>query len=241
MIPAQIVLVASPGGARGDFVAGWLGTLPNFIDNYWSINPLTGKSRGTMDGAKSLDRGASLIDVIHGQHITPTADIDLYWAGSCHGTNLKNFVQDIKSLPVKVLPISIKGVDEALIRWEFVIKTYSEPKKTFGMYMNRETPSIDQLVQDFPVTDLARASALIPALSSTAHISSVEEYLPSELLGNLINYNDLFRPGGSRILCKVLGIDSATEKNHEFWDLMLPVASTPTTIVSWGQTFSINR
>ena len=43
-IKVKSLLVIGPGGARMDFVAGWLGKLPNFIDVNWTINPVTGHS-----------------------------------------------------------------------------------------------------------------------------------------------------------------------------------------------------
>lgn len=41
LIPIRLYIVVARLGARGDFLAGWLGTLPNFIDTQWHIDPDT--------------------------------------------------------------------------------------------------------------------------------------------------------------------------------------------------------
>lgn len=241
MTPVKVILVAGPGGARTDFVAGWLGTLPNFIDNFWSIDIASGKSRGLMDGAKPLDQNADLDDILADKKITLDPDASLYWAGSCHGFRLKNISKKIVSSPIQVLPISIQNVSRDLIHWEFIIKTYSEPKKTFRSYPNQQAPTIDKIINNKPITDQDRADKLQDILRVPETMNSVEDYLPTELLGNLVDYHELFCPGGSYLLCDILNITSATKKHHTFWDLMLPAADAPKTIVSWGNEFSMRR
>lgn len=241
MIAAQVVIVASPGGARGDFVAGWLGTLSSFIDSFWSIDPQSGKSRGLMDNLKSLDYNENIDDVLARCKIKPDPESNLSWAGGCHGTKLKNFLPYILSNHIRILPISIKNADQERIRWEFVVKTYAEPRKTFVSCLQGHPPSIDNLIKVSPITDQSRVETLEHLLGGPAVTDSVENYLPKELLSNLVDYNDLFQPGGSHMLCDVLGIDSATERNHKFWDQMLPMAGSPEIISAWGQEFSIPR
>ena len=76
----KVILVAGSGGARMDFVAGWLGILPQFLDGEWRIDPLTGLSHGFMMYTKLLDYGT--IDSFSNFFkeffsINPAAD--LYW------------------------------------------------------------------------------------------------------------------------------------------------------------------
>ena len=44
--PVKCILITGSPGTKYDFVAGWLSTLPLFMNNFWHIDPVTGKSYG---------------------------------------------------------------------------------------------------------------------------------------------------------------------------------------------------
>jgi hypothetical protein len=211
MINIDCYLVSGPGGSRIDFVAGWLGTLPGFINNHWGIDPTTGQSTGEMRLVKELDNDPSL--KLH-KHITDvfqnrcqlSSDPILTYAGSCHGWHLDKQI-DIDD-NVKVIYIDINNADLNKIKWEFFVKTYlSRPQIN-----NLDT--LDSILKE-PIFDQR------------------EKYYPLFKNSIVLDYNLLFCIDGSRYLCDLIGLD-VVDQYHEFYNFNLLWADAPREISARG-------
>ena len=44
LLPIKLTVIYAQGGARGDFLAGCLGTFPEYLENYWTLDCETGHS-----------------------------------------------------------------------------------------------------------------------------------------------------------------------------------------------------
>jgi len=209
MINAQCWLVTGSGGSRIDFVAGWLGTLPGFVNNHWSIDATTGQSIGEMRLAKQLDYEVnySVRNCLRDLGFNLTNDADLIYVGTCHGKYLQDQIQNDT---VKILYIDIDGVDYKKICWEGLAKTYL----TRPSINAKEDVDTDQIKQLF---------------SKVRNLNCPPT--PSALI---LDYTKLFQPGGSRYLCDCLQL-TVDNRYHEYYDSQLVWADTPKEISALGQ------
>lgn len=222
----KLMMVTGPGGSRIDFVAGWLGTLSNFVDNTWTISLTTGRSLGYMYQTKAVDWGVDIEPILGNDQLELDGQADTFWAGSCHGYNLN--YQKWKDLVEqgKVLFAKITNIDVPKLKWEFVTKTYLT--KNRHVYAEKAWRIDSEL--DIEPSDADRIQAVKDRFKDFA-IDGNE--LPSEFPAINLDYQKLFVPNGSRYLCDQLGI-SADEVNHRYWNLMLPLADSPEELEVWG-------
>ena len=213
MIDAKVWLVTGPGGSRIDFIAGWLGSLPNFISTRWSIHPSTGASSGEMHDTKQLDddMGVSIAHYLSEYRINLTSDSQYTYAGSCHGYALDSLIDEVDD-SVKVFYINPEPEYYEKVRWEFFVKTWLTPIITRD---ETPTPAHAELM------DRASRMSILPV--------SVPYTRPRIIL----SYGKLFSVGGSKYLCEVAGID-VEEKYHRYYDAMLSVADSPDEITVNG-------
>jgi hypothetical protein len=240
LVKIKLVLVAGIGGARMDFVSGWLGKLPNFIDTKWYIDTSTGLSLGDMHFIKSIDSPDSDIgEVVNTHKAQFDINAKLQWAGSCHGTQFEKHREKINSGLFKLLIINTDSVSEDIkdkIQWEFFAKTYLSHRKTITNYFNNANWNIDNQIDKTDITDLTRVEQLKKMLTNsktsvmTAVVPSGIEFVPAD-------YDKLFVPGGSVYLCNILGL-SASERDHKLWNTMLEFADTPDSVYAFNKTWT---
>ena len=120
MTPIKLVIVAGIGGARADFVAGWLGLLPMFVNSRWTLDPETGVSYGFQGNCRAIDQQQSISQVLSSQGCTLDQNAKFTWAVACHGYDLKpeNYLPHIDQGTIKFVSINTKGVDPKIIHWE---------------------------------------------------------------------------------------------------------------------------
>ena len=246
----KVILVAGECGSRMDFVAGWLGTLPQFLDNEWHMDPLTGQSYGFMRHTKMLDvkKIDHFSDFFRGIFtINPAAD--LCYAGSLHVILPDNILSAVNSEQAELLIIDTSTVDVSHIRWECAVKTLLSRLKTRDAIKNwNRTWQVDGRIIKYSTTPGINNSGV----TNLDRIALVKEYLLKEInrlyrgmppLALSIphkkaDYNLLFQPGGSRYLCNILGLPEVSERYHNFWDCQLPLATSPDSLVVWGETWN---
>jgi hypothetical protein len=237
MLKAKLMLVVGPGGARMDFVAGWLSLLPNFVNMNWGVDPVTGRSYGDMRFAKMLDHDQSFDDVWPGQFRLST-DTDLYITGTGHGYNLDELQDKIDAGLIKVLTITCKDptTNFKKIAWDFFVKTHLSQDKCFYYRAIKSSWAIDRLLVDqinqptdqdrIRVADVILKNIKVSnLLNNTQHPDSTA-----------IEYNLLFQPGGSQYLCNCLGI-KVDYAYHQYWDCVLPFSDSPHELSVWGHTW----
>lgn len=226
----------SPGGARGDFVCGWLGTLLNVIDNQWSIDPLTGCTKGFFP-TKSIDYGILLDAELQHNGLSLDPSSDLFLVAPCHGLKFNNDSIDqlLATNAVEVYEIDVSQVDHKKITWEFFVKTYLTNWN--GMHMQRKW-LIDREIAlpQNQITDAMRAEKLQQMLSSSP--GTVLKIWTTNPKIKKLDYNRLFQSGGSYYLCEVLGLDT-DKRHHDFWDSMLPFANSPDSLTVWGREWTM--
>ena len=240
LIKIKLLLVAGPGGARMDFVSGWLGKLPNFIDTKWYIDTSTGLSLGDMHFIKSIDSPSSDIGEVLNHH-KAQLDINakLQWAGSCHGIQIEKYKEKINSGLFKLLIINTDSVSSDIkdkIQWEFFAKTYLSCRKTITNYFNHENWNIDNQIDNADITDLTRVEQLKKMLEKNKLFEKTP-LVPPGIEFVTAEYDKLFVPGGSEYLCNILEL-SASERNHKLWDTMLDFSNTPDSVYAFGTTWT---
>lgn len=237
MTNIQLKLIIGPGGSRIDFIAGWLGTLPNFIDNWWSIHPITGMSSG-MFHTKMLDRGIDLDVILKEQNLSLDQTSDLYWASSCHGYKFTTDQLDLLSnhKSVKLYYIDVLNSDLSTIQWEFIVKTYFTKRNTTFFLNTRREWLIDETI-NLPLDQITDGDRIEAAkkIMSTYYPSSDDQFLLNSKVIKL-DYRQLFQPGGSYYLCDTLNV-IAHARQHEYWNHMLKFVASPPKVNVWGETW----
>jgi hypothetical protein len=226
-IKVKSLLVIGPGGARMDFVAGWLGKLPGFIDVNWTIDPITGHSTSEASLTKILDSdpALTLTEVLKTNNYELDKDAEYTLVGTCHGNNLK--IQLRSADPTTYQILTIDPSDELFdqINWERFIKTYlTEFKNQFAILNDRkfnQSPEIVLAKKPFDKKDKTFNNNC-----SFAHTK--------------LDYSMLFVPGGSYYLIDRLGIGPIDLRYHTFWDSMLDISTSPKKIYQFGRWWIYN-
>lgn len=215
MLDVKCIMVAAGGGARADFVAGWLGTLPNFVESHWHIKPDTGQSVIAPNFSKFLDHNPCLTLRQELQNYSYNLAPSTYTiALPFHGRNYKNQIEsaDLESSIVKLLKIVADEKDAPTIYWEFVCKTFLSEHKKFTQPQT---------------SDPIRALAEFQTFRVQTH-----DNIPTAIN---IEYGKLFTPGGSYYLSDQLGLVNVPTCYHRYYDAMLNLAITPDEIYSCGK------
>jgi len=240
LVKIKLVLVAGTGGARMDFVSGWLGKLPNFIDTKWYIDSSTGLSLGDMHFIKSIDSADSDIgQVVNNNKAQLDINAKLQWAGSCHGNQIEKHRENINSGLFKLLIINTDSVSSDTkdkIQWEFFAKTYLSCRKTVTNYFNNTTWNIDNQIDKTDITDSDRIEWLKKMLEKNKSFEKTPS-VPPGIEFVTVEYDKLFDPGGSEYLCNILEL-SASERDHKLWNIMLDFSDTPDSVYAFGTTWT---
>ena len=235
----KVILVAGAGGARMDFVAGWLSTLPLFLDTTWRIDPQTGLSHGSMMFTKMLDYGkiVNFSDFFKEFFIINPA-ADLYYAGTLHGYKPENIQNAIESGQAELVSIDTSSVSTDHLAWEFVVKTYFPQFRTRGaIETNMTWQQIDRSIKKSEITNQDRIALVEQQLQSLKN-QPLARPGDIQLPHKTVAYNLLFQPGGSKYLCKTLNLPAIDSRYHAAWDCYLPLTVSPTSLVVWGRTWN---
>ena len=230
----QLFLITGVGGSRKDFVTGWISTLDCVDSLAWSIDLTTGCSKSE-DLCKNLDTGGyTLAQLLRESNITLDATATQLFVGGCHGNNLSNQEIDtyIHDQSLKIFYIDTSSVDMDTIKWEFSVKTWITNRR-YSPNVNQPNFDVENLIAKSDITDQDR---ILKADKLIKHFSFYGQFEKYQQRGVGLDYTKLFKPGGSYYLCEQLGI-SATLRQHDFWNAMLPFAQSPDEIVQWGHTW----
>ena len=191
-----------------------------------------------MHFAKTFDLpGSDINSIFFGNDVTLSQQADITWAGACHGNDLLKFEKFINSGVITVLNIDASTADAKTIQWEFLVKTFLTKRRHITNYLNKENwNNIDsQLGQSLEViTDSDRCKKFKEICQGNFEVFHT---IPTEIKHTTANYLELFKPGGSYYLCKLLNI-STDLRNHNLWNDMLKYSETPNFIQAWGCTWT---
>jgi len=229
MIPIRLVLVQFLRGSRGDFVAGWLGKLPSFIESHWSFNPMTGQTVSTNQHNVFLDRETGLNEFLESNRYVLDPNSSIFYPAGVK--NISSYYDNILTPDVaKILRISVTDMNFVNYRWESCIKIYGRVNLD---EQGKWAWVIDGEIKKDTITNIDRIEQLHNVLCRPRNkvVTTEEKFLTSG-----IEYNSLFVPGGSYILTNALGI-KVNKTYHDYWDRMLPFAITPDEVEIWGHVF----
>lgn len=230
-------LILAGEGARGDFVAGWAGLLPNVINNWWSVDPVTGRSNGSFD-TRPVEFAGSLEQLFFEKNLILDPASNLIYVGPMHGyrLDLPTVSQLCATGAVDVYYIDISKVDYLTIRWEAIVKTFLIHRRTLSNIQNHSEWLIDQFIK-LPYTDITnghRISMVKKMLNGKRYnVKKLEDKFLNNKDVTVLDYQSLFQFGGSSYLCDKMGL-LADSNLHKFWDTMLPIANSPESINVWG-------
>ena len=225
MFPIKLLLVSGQPGTRIDFVAGWLGLLPDYMDNNWTIDPLTGQSNGNMRLTKSFSENlnihSKLVDL--NIELDPTSSITRVGAWHpCRIQGLEDYIG--KGIDICHIIPSIENLPK--IFWENRVKTIVSGN------------DVDHVIKHYTGIDPATINDSMRRDFFQQQLENNQVGIESEPLYPHINleYTKLFVPNGSYYLCDKLRI-SADYSQHSKWNSMLALADSPAEITAWGQTW----
>lgn len=229
-----LVFVGIPG-SRADFVVGWLGKLPGFIESFWSFEPTTGQSLSVNQHTLTLNHPNDIDNFTQSHSFEFDADSSVTYATKVHEVSQECLDILCHNPAVKLIEIDLTDVDIKKIVWEGSIKTRGR------QHRGKSSKGFEWVIDGFintghAITDQDRISELDRLLHSSLNnrFLKPQYYLDSNY--DRVMYNDIFKPGGSRILTNMLGL-TVEDVHHQYWDYMLPLAQTPNEVVLWGHTF----
>lgn len=219
-----------------DYVSGWLGTLPDFIDSEWVVDPLTGQSRGRHQALKYIDHSVNLNDILKQQNLVldPTAKIT--WAGGNHGFALNDIKSFIDNKSIGIAVVDVAPQEECKIIWEFYVKTYFIKRHGFGVVQGYQKPWLIDEKFDQLITDEQRIDYINKLIDDHHNCMGVHKPV-YDFPVTYLDYTQMFQPGGSRYLCQMLGISNALDRHHALWDALLPITTSPDELTVWGKTW----
>jgi hypothetical protein len=235
MTPVKLIFICGDGGARADFVAGWLGLQSNFVNSYWNIDPLTGVSVGYMGNLRLVRNVESLYSNLNNFGFELSNKAETHWAVACHDSvfhdnSLTSLVNQGKIL---VLDIDTTSADLVKIYWEFVVKTYLSKRRSLYNSRHCDFWEIDKMINKENITNEDRIAQVKSMLLQINQPSNSQNFLNKDLNALTLEYSKLFCQGGSKYLNSILKLN-VDIIYHNYWDSMLEYANSPTNINVWG-------
>lgn len=229
----NIWFIIGPGGARMDFVAGWLSqTFQNFIKYHWSIDQTNGKSWLFPTIWKSIDRDTSFDQIIKNcenyfKHSTNS--VILF---PCHGFELKKKLNKthFQKYNFKFIKINYLESDILSMAWEGLIKNNYSFEKTNELF--KRVINTDKLVEDF---------------NNSFNVFHGQEKIISENLKYInqfkydiimLDYNEIIKNNGSYYIIEKLNLPSVGIESHDFYNKSLIQSFSPVSININNQEFT---
>jgi hypothetical protein len=239
----RFYIVQATGGARGDFLAGWLGSLPEFLNSNWTIDWETGQSFTQAKFLKCFHQGSLVTKNLRGflesyQYVLDQ-NHDFLVAGTTHDASIANYVDPAQRDLVTILSIQLSQQRLIQSAWEFFVKTFLTKHRYDFAFYNHITYGVDHYLRDQGIM-----------ANDHERLKCIDQYLQNINLACLqassvrcdyvFNYDELFVPEGSRHLVSQLDL-RCSEKHHEQWNQNLKFAQSPQEIERFGRTFKFSE
>lgn len=229
MFPIKLVVFVGIPGARADFIAGWLGKLPSFVESSWSFDPVTGQSITLTQHTLTLDHPDNLPSFLDSHRYFLSPDAALTYPTKVHSVS-DECRNSIDPTTTTLIDIDLSDSDLTKITWEGTIKTMTRLHR-----LDEPRWVIDQFINKSVITDIDRIDYLNVLLK--ASLSNKPNVVPA--VQPSIMFNKVFKKGGSRYVASLLGL-VVDDIYHSYWDYMLPLAETPASVTFWGHTFKLD-
>lgn len=239
----RFYIIQSPGGARGDFLAGWLGSLPDFLNSNWTIDWETGQSFTQAKFLKFFDQDPNvtknLSDFLESYQYVLDQHHDFLVVGTTHDASIANYVDPAQRDLVTILSIQLSQQRLIECAWEFFVKTFLTKHRYDFAFCNHIMYGVDHYLKDqgIMVNDHERLKCIDQYLQNI-NLACLQARLAG--CDYLFNYDDLFVPEGSRRLVNQLDL-VCSEKHHEQWNQNLKFAQSPLEIERFGKTFKFKE
>jgi hypothetical protein len=243
MIGVQLILTVGIPGSRLDFVSGWLGTLPEFVDAQWYLDPKTGRSFTNANSLRlvdNIDYGIETLSrVLSFEDFELNSKSTIKLSQGCHARTLSTKFKPDDIPAIKVVRIDTDGADRKKIFWEYLVKTYMSQQRWPQAFQDSQINHVDKLLRDagVEVNDSNRVNCIENIIKRDFWME------PTPVVNGLscvtIAYDTLFTTDGSKELCKQLDIE-VDECYHQLWRNNLTMANSPSTITKFGKTWNYN-
>lgn len=238
ILPVKLSVIHSRGGARGDFLAGWLGTLPQFIQNYWSVDCETGQSISSANFLKHFKPKlveADFEKFLEGYNLNLDHSSELRVSATTHRPDIGCFFPPAKRNCVQLIAIQISESDYAEIEWNFFVKTFLTKHRQHQDFTEKIKYGVDRYFDARSKIDdedrLEKIDALYSGWSKRSFFQNI--CIDPDVV---FVYSEIFKPGGSRRLSAVLDFQ-CNDAHHTRWDTMITVAGSPKIIERFGRVF----
>ena len=252
IVKAKITIICGVSGGRKDFVAGWLSHCDGFIDTHWRVNPIVGHSNINNYGWSIVD----IFDAIDREDLLPDAESNRSLALTCHvpptlynRVNSDKITKLVETGALNIVCINLKDSDMIQYHWDKIVKAYLFRGMPAYDFMRVNQPQVlnSKFNTDQEVTDdvaVAHINEVIQRALDLQHLPGEQQDGQYRFYRNLdkfnpmeIEYNKLFREGGSYYLCDTLGV-TASDRLHNYWNALLPFITAPDTCTAFGQEWS---
>lgn len=234
-LPVKLSVIHSQGGARGDFLAGWLGTLPQYLQNYWTVDCETGQSVSNANFLKHFPPTPFENDFekfLHGHNFNLDYNSRLWVSATTHRPDISLFFPPAKRNCLQLISIQISERDRTEIEWNFFVKTLLTKHRQLQDFREKIQYGVDHFFDaGCEINDENRLEKIDVWLSR--HVFTTNIPLEADVV---LSYSEIFRPGGSVGLSAVLGVQ-CSDAYHARWNTMTAVASSPKIIERFGKVF----
>jgi hypothetical protein len=232
-LPVNLVVVQSPPGAKGDFLAGWLGTLPEFLDSQWTIDCETGQSVTHAKFFKEFKIGNNLDLFLAEKNFCLSDQPQFLVAASTHAPFSSAFSSEqLKNIKIIAVRASHSKILE--IAWNrFVKNCFTRHRCKWSTWKNVAF-GVDEFLRNHnPITDDIRCSWIDKNLNSFFSMKILVD--PGSHY--VFDYDEIFTPEGSHIVAEALNFECLPQ-HHKLWQKNLDFSSSPNVIERFGQTYS---
>jgi len=229
-IPIRLNIVVAPPGARGDFLAGWLGTLNNAVDTDWRIDAVTGRSFGLMNLIKNelinLEKfDLNLTRTLSNVGYELNSESDIMITVSCHRIGISLSRRELDA--IKTIQVITDPSDRENCNWEFIVKTFLCKERFESSYQSGNLWNVDKKLEDqgLDKTDQNRVFYIKKIISNIKNDPSrfdvnIDQWSPLKL-----HYKELLSPTGSHTVSNLLQINPSY-LHHKLWRTNLAMASS---------------
>ena len=234
MLEVKLTIIIYRPGACGDFLAGWLGTLPNHVNSNWSIDPITGKSTGKMSVLKRLGKQNTLENLLLPFDIKLSKSSNLTWACTNHESDKSALEYVQKNNQANLVYIDHSTANQEDLIWNYYVKMFlSQDRSLF----NIKTDSIwyvDSFINQSLISNIDRINYVKSKLiSSQEHMFDQLDNLEGS---TILDFSKTFVPGGYNYLKEKLHIN-VPKRNAAYWDSQLDFIQSPDELTVWGHTW----
>jgi hypothetical protein len=233
----RLYIVTGIPGARTDFVAGWLGNLPGFVDSQWTVDVETGRSYTTAGLIREIDKlnlgQQTLRKLLKQHHINIDAQASAKMALSMHGFDLDEKVSSDDLPAIAFVNIDTDQADHKKIYWEYVVKTYLNFDRRQHAWMSGQHYNVDRALSanNCPINDYTRCLAVEKVFENYQYIPNTDF---KQLPVLQVPYADIVSEQGSHQLESLLQL-KISARAHALWSNNLPLAESPSEVWCFGR------